>query len=82
MQLHGPGRACGNTACICVADEQEDSKKIQDAKDARDKPSLDMTIRGRLYRIDLVRMEQVLINKMPHLEDSPDEIHGRRREVS
>ena len=59
----------------------EDSKKIQELKDARDKPSMDMTIRGRLYRIDLVRMEQVLINKMPHLQDSPDETRGRRREI-
>ena len=67
---------------MSLADETEDSKKIQEVKDARDKATLDMTIRGRLYRIDLVRMEQVLINKMPHSQDSPDEAHGRRRDVS
>jgi hypothetical protein len=64
-----------------LTDEPEDGKKIQDVKDARDKSSLEMKIRGRLYRIDLLSMEQTLINKMPELQDSPDERDGRKREV-
>lgn len=64
-----------------LPDEPEDAKRIQALKDERTSSTLDMTIRGRLYRIDIVRMEQVLINKNL-FEGSPEETNGRRREVS